>query len=44
VSNATPEHLAQAIAPVVCVQNSYGLGHRPQQDQLLRSCGEQGIA
>ena len=46
VSNARPEHLAQAqaIAPVVCVQNSYGLGHRPQQDEFLRSCGEQGVA
>src|SRR5690242_11973751 len=32
-SNARPEHLAQAqeIAPVVCVQNSYGLGHRPSK-------------
>ena len=46
VSNARPKHLAQAqqIAPVVCVQNSYGLGHRPGQDQLLRTCGEQGVA
>lgn len=46
VSNARPEHVAQAraIAPVVCVQNSYGLGHRPQQDDLVRTCGEQGIA
>ena len=46
LSNARPEHLAQAqqIAPVVCVQNSYGLGHRPGQDQLLRACGEQGLA
>jgi pyridoxine 4-dehydrogenase len=46
VSNARPEHLAQAraIAPVVCVQNSYGLGHRPQQDQMLAACGEQGVA
>jgi pyridoxine 4-dehydrogenase len=46
VSNVRPEHLAQAqaIAPVVCVQNSYGLGHRPQQDDLLRACGEQGLA
>jgi len=26
------------------VQNSYGLGHRPGQDQLLRTCGEQGVA
>ncbi len=46
VSNARPEHLAQAqvIAPVVCVQNSYGLGHRPQQDEFVRACGEQGVA
>jgi aryl-alcohol dehydrogenase-like predicted oxidoreductase len=46
VSNARPEHLAQAqqIAPVVCVQNSYGLAHRPRQDELVRACGEQGIA
>jgi pyridoxine 4-dehydrogenase len=46
LSNARPAHLAQAkaIAPVVCVQNSYGLGHRPQQDQFLRACGEQGVA
>ena len=46
VSNARPEHLAQArqIAPVVCVQNSYGLGHRPGQDQLVRACGELGVA
>jgi len=46
ISNARPEHLiqAQAIAPVVCVQNSYGLGHRPGQDEFLRTCGEQGVA
>lgn len=46
VSSARPEHLAQAqqIAPVVCVQNSYGLGHRPGQDKLLRACGAQGVA
>lgn len=46
VSNARPEHLAQAqdIAPVVCVQNSYGLGHRRQQDDFVRACGEQGVA
>ena len=29
---------------MVCVQNSHGLGHRPRQDQLLRACGEQGVA
>jgi aryl-alcohol dehydrogenase-like predicted oxidoreductase len=46
LSNITPEHLAeaQAIAPVVCVQNMYGLGVRPEYDEFLRSCGEQGIA
>jgi len=46
VSNVRPEHLAQAmaIAPVVCVQNSYGLGHHPGQDQFLRYCGERGVA
>ena len=46
LSNVKAEHIAQAqaIAPVVCVQNSYGLGHRPQQDELVRRCGEQGIA
>lgn len=35
---------AQAIAPVTAVQNPYGLGYRPQQDELIRLCGEQGIA
>ena len=46
LSNVRAEHLAQAqaIAPVACVQNSYGLAHRPQQDELVRQCGEQGIA
>jgi pyridoxine 4-dehydrogenase len=46
VSNVGPEQLgeAQAIAPVVCVQNSYGLGYRRKQDELLRACGAQGIA
>ncbi|WP_328904949.1 aldo/keto reductase [Streptomyces sp. NBC_00234] len=46
LSNITPEHLteAQAIAPVVCVQNQYGIGARPEQDAFLRRCGEEGIA
>lgn len=35
---------ARAIAPLACVQNMYGLGVRPDQDELLRSCGERGIA
>ncbi|MGW3205701.1 oxidoreductase [Streptomyces sp. NPDC001135] len=46
ISNVTPAHLAEArsIAPVVCVQNMYGLGVRPDQDTFVRSCGEQGVA
>ena len=47
ISNVTPRYLAeaQAIAPVVCVQNRYALDRPdPDSDELLRSCGEQGIA
>ncbi|MFJ8666130.1 oxidoreductase [Streptomyces sp. NPDC093600] len=46
LSNIHPHQLAeaQAIAPVVCVQNMYGIGVRPEQDAFLRTCGEQGIA
>ncbi|ACZ88048.1 aldo/keto reductase [Streptosporangium roseum] len=46
ISNVRPEHLveAQAIAPVVCVQNRYGIGAQPEQDAFLRTCGEQGVA
>ncbi|MFF4805009.1 oxidoreductase [Streptomyces sp. NPDC001351] len=47
ISGVEPRHLAeaQAIAPVVCVQNRYGLEHRdPATDEVLRLCGEQGIA
>ncbi|GAA4562616.1 aldo/keto reductase [Planotetraspora kaengkrachanensis] len=46
LSNVTPAHLAeaQAIAPVVGVQNMYGIGVRPEQDDFLRACGEQGVA
>jgi aryl-alcohol dehydrogenase-like predicted oxidoreductase len=45
ISGVRPEHLAeaQAIAPVVCVQNSYGAASR-RADVLVRACGEQGIA
>ncbi|MBH1937530.1 oxidoreductase [Streptomyces sp. AV19] len=45
LSNVVPEQLAraQAIAPVVCVQNEYGLG-RPEQDEFVRLCGEQRVA
>ncbi|MFI8260085.1 aldo/keto reductase [Streptomyces sp. NPDC085665] len=46
LSNVQPGHLAEAraIAPVVCVQNLYGLGAAPEQEAFLRTCGEQGIA
>ncbi|MFJ8843360.1 oxidoreductase [Streptomyces cyaneofuscatus] len=46
LSNVTPAHLAeaQAIAPVVCVQNRYGIGMRPEDDAFVRDCGEQGVA
>jgi len=47
LSVVRPEHLAeaQAIAPVVSVQNRFGLGdHDPVNEELMRLCGEQGIA
>ncbi|MEU0885963.1 oxidoreductase [Lentzea sp. NPDC005914] len=46
LSNVRPHHLdqAQRIAPVVCVQNSFGLGHHPEQDDFLGVCGERNIA
>ncbi|MEV6210233.1 aldo/keto reductase [Kitasatospora sp. NPDC051914] len=46
LSNIHPHHLAEAlaVAPVVCVQNMYGLGVRPECDTFVRTCGEQGIA
>lgn len=46
LSNVGPHQLAeaQAIAPVVCVQNPYGLGVRAEQQEFVRSCGEQGVA
>ncbi|SCE98189.1 aldo/keto reductase [Micromonospora mirobrigensis] len=45
LSNVRAEHLdqARAIAPVVCVQNQYGL-HLRRSEVLLRRCGELGIA
>jgi pyridoxine 4-dehydrogenase len=45
ISNVKPHHLAEAraIAPVVCVQNRYGIG-TTRDDGFLRTCGEQGIA
>lgn len=46
LSNIRTHHLAEAqgIAPVVCVQNMYGIGASPEQKELLDTCGEQGIA
>jgi aryl-alcohol dehydrogenase-like predicted oxidoreductase len=45
LSNIRPQHLAQAqaIAPVVCVQNRYGVGFG-RGAETLQACAEQGIA
>jgi aryl-alcohol dehydrogenase-like predicted oxidoreductase len=46
LSNVRTEHLDEAreIAPVVAVQNAYGLGYNAQQARLADRCGELGIA
>ncbi|MFF0170908.1 oxidoreductase [Streptomyces prasinus] len=47
LSNVRPTHVAEAltIAPVVCVQNSYGLDwRRADESGLVDLCQEQGIA
>jgi pyridoxine 4-dehydrogenase len=46
ISNVTPEQLAeaQAVAPVVCVQNPYGIGASATEREFVRICGEQTIA
>ncbi|WP_343971144.1 aldo/keto reductase [Kribbella koreensis] len=46
LSNVRLEHLAQAqeIAPVVAVQNRYGVGFGRVNDTMLETCGAQGIA
>ncbi|MFG3024410.1 aldo/keto reductase [Streptomyces sp. NPDC048254] len=46
ISNVTSEQLteARAIAPVVCVQNPYGIGAASEERALLRLCGELGLA
>jgi aryl-alcohol dehydrogenase-like predicted oxidoreductase len=47
LSNVTADQLAaaRAVAPVVCVQNLYGIGEATADRRaLLRGCGEQGIA
>jgi pyridoxine 4-dehydrogenase len=45
VSNATAEQVAeaQAIAPIVCVQNMYNLAYR-HDDELIDELAEEGIA
>ncbi|NUR70094.1 MAG: oxidoreductase [Hamadaea sp.] len=45
ISNVRVDHLdeAQAIAPVVCVQNNYAIDNRAD-DELLRVCGARGVA
>ncbi|TWG97811.1 aryl-alcohol dehydrogenase-like predicted oxidoreductase [Nocardioides sp. J9] len=45
VSNVTADQLAEAleVAPVVCVQNRYGLTDRASEP-VLRMCAERGIA
>ncbi|UWE10418.1 aldo/keto reductase [Actinacidiphila bryophytorum] len=46
VSNVTSAQLAdaRAVAPVVCVQNLFGLDDRSRSADVLRECGELGIA
>jgi pyridoxine 4-dehydrogenase len=46
LSNVRIDHLdeAQAIAPVTCVQNSYGVDTSRTDDELVRVCGERGVA
>ncbi|MEU6430612.1 aldo/keto reductase family oxidoreductase [Microbispora sp. NPDC046973] len=45
LSNATAEQVAeaQAIAPIVCVQNMYNLAYR-QDDELIDELAEEGVA
>ncbi|MCT2585685.1 oxidoreductase [Actinophytocola gossypii] len=46
ISNVGPEHLTEAlaIAPVVCVQNQYGLTTRREDDALVDLCAQHGVA
>jgi pyridoxine 4-dehydrogenase len=46
ISAVNGGHLAEAtaIAPVVCVQNRYGIGVRTDDPELLHTCAQQGIA
>lgn len=46
ISNVSAEHLTEAlaIAPVVSVQNQYGLTVRREDDALIELCAEHGVA
>jgi pyridoxine 4-dehydrogenase len=46
ISSVTEKHLAeaQAIAPVVCVQNNYGIGAPAGEHEFVDMCGKQGVA
>ncbi|WP_433539062.1 aldo/keto reductase [Micromonospora sp. CA-249363] len=46
LSNVRPEQLDEVagIAPVVCVQNNYGVDAYREQDAFVRACGARGIA
>ena len=46
ISNVGADHLKEAldIAPVVCVQNQYGLTTRREDDALIDLCAEHGVA
>ncbi|MFI5617070.1 aldo/keto reductase [Streptomyces sp. NPDC051567] len=46
ISNARPDHLAEAlaIAPVVCVQNPYGIGSPAEDHAFVDACARQRIA
>jgi aryl-alcohol dehydrogenase-like predicted oxidoreductase len=46
ISNVRLDHLdeAQAVAPVVCVQNSYAIDTHREDDAFLPVCGERGVA
>ncbi|MCX4539708.1 aldo/keto reductase [Streptomyces sp. NBC_01565] len=46
ISNVSPAQFAEAlaIAPVVCVQNAYGIGSPAEDHAFLDACGEQGVA
>jgi pyridoxine 4-dehydrogenase len=46
VSGVTPEMLAeaQAITPVICVQNRYGAGASTTEHEFVDACGRHGVA